>query len=324
MKYNYFESIDVSLNIDSTIEKGIHKAINKKRNILVKKISIVSSLTLLIVLSSIFYNKDVIANVEEALSSIASYFQSDSNLNDYKTVINKSITDNGYTINLNEVVLDKNELIISYNIKATDSSFYGYPEASKNIYINGKKIMADSDSVSERINDTTENYIETYYLDENLSGKVNIKIEYVGINIIDDTGKETVEGSWVFDFKTDVDNLLNDTTTKEFYKKFEFENGQSIELKQYVSNSLEKTIEFKQAENGTEYVMKLMGTDNLGNPIEFYEGYSHGSNGIFKLDNAVGKIGKDTTKLNLSLYILPPESATDWEKYGESFVVNIK
>lgn len=324
MKCNYFEDIEVSSSIDDAINKGINEAVNKKRRKLVKNIAITCSLTIIIIVSTMLYNGEVLADVKEAFWSIASYFGLDNDLGDYKTVINKPITDNGYTIKLNEVILDRNELIISSTVKSENEPFNGYPEVSKNIYINGKKIMVNSDGVSENVDGYTENYINTYFLDEELSGEVNIKIEYLGINLMNDTGAESIKGSWVFDFKTDTDSLANNTIVKKIDKSFKFENGQSIKLKQYVSNSLGSKLEFEQGENGTEYGMKLVGHDNLGNPVEFYTSYSSGDYGVFKLDKAVGNIKKEATQLKLYLYTLDSDSADEWKKIGSEFVINIK
>lgn len=38
------------------------------------------------------------------------------NLDGYMTVVNKTITDNSITVKLNEVILDGNELAVSYNV----------------------------------------------------------------------------------------------------------------------------------------------------------------------------------------------------------------
>lgn len=324
MKCNYFENIEVSSSIDDAIGKGISEAVNKKRRKRIKNITITCSLAMVIIVSTVFYNGKVLADVKEAFWSIASYFGLDNDLGDYKTVINKSISDNGYTIKLNEVVLDKKELIISSTVKSEKEPFNGYPEVSKNIYINGKRIMVNSDGVSESVDGYTENYINTYFLDEELSGEVNIKIEYLGINLMNDTGAESIKGSWVFEFTTDTDSLANNTMVKKLDKSFKFENGQSIKLKQYVSNSLGSKIEFEQGENGTEYGMKLVGSDNLGNPVEFYTSYSSGSYGVFKLDNVVGNIKKEATQLKLNLYTLGVDSGDEWEKTGSEFIIDIK
>ena len=243
MKCNYFENIEVSSSIDDAINKGINEAVNKKRRKRVKNIAITCSLTIIIIVSTVFYND---------------------------------------------------------------------------------KVMANSNGVSESGNSNTQNYIDTYFLDEELSGEVNIKVEYLSINLMDDTGAEYIKGSWVFDFKTDTDSLANNTMVKKLDKSFKFENGQSIKLKEYISNSLGSKIEFEQGKNGTDYGLKLVGSDNLGNPIEFYNSYSSGSYGLFKLDNDVGNIKKEATQLKLCLYILDSDSVDKWEKTGSEFVVDIK
>lgn len=70
-------------------------------------------------------------------------------------------------------------------------------------------------------------------------------------------------------------------------------------------------------------MMKIVGTDNLGNKVEFYSNYANNGKGIFKLDNSSGNIKKDSSKLNLSLYV--SDSSNDsWKKVGSDFDIIIK
>lgn len=269
------------------------------------------------------FNDEGSSQVKDTFSSIASNFGLDSDLNEYKKAINNPITNNDYTITLNKVILDKNELTISSTVKSDNGGFNGYPEMLESVFINGTRINSDSNGNSEMLNDSTMNKVTTYFLDKELSGEVNVRVEYPGIQMLDDTGSETVKGDWSFNFDTNADALVKDTLTVNLNKKFKLEDGKIIKLSKYISNSLGTKIEFSLPTDGTEYLMKLAGNDNLGNKVEFYCDYSNNGKGIFKLDNSHKSIKKDSSKLNLSLYT-SDSSNNKWKKVGSDFDIDLK
>lgn len=323
MSNNYFKNIEVSSNVDHAIKEGLNSAIKIKRKKRTKTIIITCSLSLAIISSTLFLNGEVSAQMKQAFWSIASYFGLDTDLSEYKTTINKPITNNGYTITLNEVILDKNELTISSTVKSENGVFHGYPQILESVYINGTRINSDSNGSSENVDDYTENNVNTYFLDKELSEEVNIRVEYSGIHILNEIKVEKIQGDWNFNFTTNADTLVKDTLSVNLNKKFKLDEGKTIKLKKYISNSLGTKIEFEEPKSGTDCMMKLVGVDNLGNKVEFYSNYANNGKGIFKLDNSSGDIKKDASKLNLSLYI--PDSSNDsWKKFGADFNINLK
>eukprot|EP00831_Metopus_contortus_P012535 TRINITY_DN15040_c0_g1_i5.p1 TRINITY_DN15040_c0_g1~~TRINITY_DN15040_c0_g1_i5.p1 ORF type:complete len:138 (-),score=32.45 TRINITY_DN15040_c0_g1_i5:78-491(-) len=88
---------------------------------------------------------------------ISSFLGIEKSLDDYKTVIKKAVTDNGITVQLNEVILDDNELIISTNITSdkvlNENETY---DTEKDIYINGKKVKFIGESGgAQKVDDYT-------------------------------------------------------------------------------------------------------------------------------------------------------------------------
>ncbi|MFR3499349.1 MAG: DUF4179 domain-containing protein [Paraclostridium bifermentans] len=294
-----------------------------KRKKIIKIIVITSSLSLVLIAGLLIFNDKGSSQVKETFGSIASHFGLDSDLNEYKKSINKPITNNGYTITLNKVILDKNELTISSTVKSDKGGFNGYPEMLESVFINGTRINSDSNGNSEMLNDSTMNKVTTYFLDKELSGEVNVRVEYPGIQMLDDTGSETIKGDWSFNFDTNTDALVKDTVTVNLNKKFKLEDEKTIKLSKYISNSLGSKIEFSLPTDGTEYLMKLSGNDNLGNKVEFYCDYSNNGKGIFKLDNSHKSVKKDSSKLNLSLYA-SDSSNNKWKKVGSDFDIDLK
>ncbi|WP_322392395.1 DUF4179 domain-containing protein, partial [Clostridium perfringens] len=128
-------------------------------------------------------------------------------LEDYKTVVNSSVSKNGITIQLNEVILDKDEIIISTTVKS-DTSLGAVGEISPfgSVYINNEKISSASGGGSKQIDEYTTEAVLSYQLDKNLpNGDLNIEIKYTDALIIG-AGKE-IEGPWTFKFKANGDTL---------------------------------------------------------------------------------------------------------------------
>ena len=157
-----------------------------------------------------------IAGVED----IASFMGIQKNLDDYKTVINKVITNNGVTVQLNEVILDGNELTISSNVtydkklseiynekqSEVDEAWHGF----NGISINGKGLNTGSGGGSMSIDDYTIQSVTTYQLgDIDLSGDLDIKLSCSPMNGNGDVNRKNDD--WGFEFKTNGDKLKIDT-----------------------------------------------------------------------------------------------------------------
>lgn len=114
---------------------------------------------------------------------------------------------------------------------------------------------------------------------------------------------------------------VNTIQYKNIYAKklfiFKFENDE-----QKTEKSKSKEYNYNTTD-GTEYLMKLAGNDDLGNKVEFYYDYSNNEKGIFKLDNSHKSIKKDSSKLKLSLYV-SDSSNNKWKKVGSDFDIDLK
>ena len=89
-----------------TFKKSINKNINKKR-----KIALIASFASFMILG-VGLSSEALADIQLKMFDIGYYLSTNKNLDDYKTLINSSITKNGVTIQLNEVIIDNNEVIV--------------------------------------------------------------------------------------------------------------------------------------------------------------------------------------------------------------------
>ena len=165
--------------------------------------ALILALTLVLCISvigiAVALNNDIFTNVEQASSN---------NTNTNKT-IGLSVSDNGYTITLNEVILDKNKLTIASTIKSDEKPMEGFPSLIESIYVNGENISSNSDSVADHIDDYTISQETTYFINNDIPIDANIKIEYSSLQLVSDlNGSTNIYGSWVFDFNANSNELI--------------------------------------------------------------------------------------------------------------------
>lgn len=259
---------------------------------------------------------------------IGNFLGIDKELQDYVTVLNTSQTDKGYTITLNEVVLDENELIVCSTIKSeepiNDFSFM----ADEEIYVNGKNAFASSGGGSKQIDEYTIESVINYKL-ENVDTKQKLDIE-INYNRI---GREEdgVKGNWDFRFLADGSALAIDTLHIPLDAVFTLPNGEKIQLSEYASNNLGEKIKFtvlKAPENNTiDYDMQLEGEDDLGNKVDFYLSYMNGEEGTgcFKTSDPINENAKSITLKPCAVKF--PETdgqlSDDFQPVGEEFTIDL-
>ena len=292
------------------LKNQFRRSISKKRR---NKKSIAVAATAMIVVGSIgLFGTDAGAEIMAKMSeSISSSIGVHKDLDSYNTVVNKCITDNGITIQLNEVILDQsqNQLIISEtvsspNILKEDDSF----DTDKTIYINNKKVKFTSSSgQSWHVDDYSEQSVCEYDLsslkDVDLSGELDIKIEYskVWINY-----EDSKKGKWVFEFKANGDMLKIDTKEIKLNNSFTLENGEKITLEKYTSNALGQNI-FCRVENykkNENYEIALRGTDDLGNKVGFLTKRGSKDYVVLRYSNIDGNLDENAKELTLTPYML--------------------
>lgn len=326
-KYKNEEFDDIEKkNIKANFRKSITKKKYYKRNIMAAGIAIILTVSLFgtnmgaNALTSVLEMKQV--------QDIASFFKIRKNLDEYKTVVNKAITDNGITLQLNEVILDGNEINVSYNISSTEKfeNVEMPAHAFGLLYINNKEIMNGAVGGSNRIDEYNLQEVITYDLgDEQYSGDLDVKIRFFSVEINENSN----EGQWDFEFKTNGDELKADTREIALNNKITFDNGEEWTLEKYTDNSLGQKIYVSISNHIEEsnYSLVVSGTDNLNHYVRFST-YFNG-----KKDVAVLKIQRIHDKVNESAKILTltpyqderPHDGSEWKikQIGEPFTIDL-
>lgn len=335
-----FENEDYDFEVLNDIEKKKYKKIIRKSidrsMVKTRRYKGIAAVMVFAVLGTGFLGTDVGAQVMiEVSESIGSALRVNKNIDDYKTVINKCVSDKGVNIQLNEVILNKNQLIISTDI-SSDKKLEEYDSyhPQEIVYINNKKVKITGATGSSRNIDeyTTESVME-YDLDSldesDLTGDIDVKIVYTNVSTF---SENTIRGKWKFEFKTNGDALKKDTYEKNLDYEFLLDNGEKITLEKYTSNAVSQNI-YASVENINKkesYDIILKGHDDLGNEVEFY--VSRGREGYldFKYDNYHKNIDDNAKTLTLLPYAvkMPEQSGKmpDRDEYvnvGDEFTIDI-
>ena len=341
MSKNIYEMLnDSDIDLDeyekeefNDIEKGKMKknfrhAINKKNRYKKSKVVAVVAVGVMVLLFGTNTGNQVLASINMFGSDIASRLGIESNLEEYKTVVDKLITKDGITIQLNEVILDVDELIVSSTIKSNDEKIGEYGiHGAEDIYINGKSVSSGGGGSSKVIDEYTVEQIMKYKLDEDdFSGDLDVRIIYKNIF----TGEEaTKNGPWKFEFKTNGDELALDTKEIGIEHKFTLDNGNKVTIEKYTSNSLGQKIYYKKTGKENEYDIKLVGLDDLGNKVEFWTSNSEPSKGMLTREDLDLPFSSEAKLITLTPYAVeyPKESGrmnSDFKQIGEEFTIELK
>lgn len=329
--FNDIEKKLLEKNIRESIKKGSKQNTRRK---------VIAAATIVAVLSGMYFGNTgayAISKINLLSESISSFLGLEKNLEDYNTVVNKAVIDNGVTVKLNEVILDDNELIISTNISSERIlKDYETWDSEMTLYINNKKVkFTGASGGMKNMDDNTTQQVLEYDLDSikdvDLNGDLNIKIIYSKMMV----NEEDINGTWKFEFKTNGDKLKIDTKTVNLDYEFDLENGNKYILEKYTDNALGQKVYGKiidNSENKGTYKILLKGYDDLGNKVEFDLSRGRKEWFVLKYENVLfGNLNEKASKLMLTPYAVKmPEqsgkepSSDEYKKVGDEFTINIK
>lgn len=329
MKNINIDDIKVSSKLDSIIENAVNEGydkLEKRKNTKFKK-GLISAAALALVLmgGTYIFGNSVVASVKLAMFDIENYLKINKDIQDYKTIIGKSISNDGITIQLNEVILDGDDIIVSTTLKSEEPLGEMGIDTSGDLYINGKRISNGAGGSSGLIDDYTQEEVLIYHLDKELQdGDLNIELKYNGVYYND----KNIRGNWKFEFKANGDALKINTNIIKLDNTFVLENGQKITLNEYRSNDLGQKIHYsiENKDKKNIYSLLLKGYDDLGNEVSFSNTHEEKNGGV--LNNDVN-ISENAKQLTVKLYAVPfpvnsEKMNNGYKQVGEEFTIDLK
>ena len=304
-----FENIDITSNDLKNWKQSFasKKKSSVKKHTWKKYVAAAAAFVLILGGSCAPVRQNVYAQSQQIMESLSTLLGVKEDLSPYSTVVGKSVSKDGITVTLNEVLLDGNSLIFSYKTQVKDAATLKHLNLKTidallidtDITINGKSIVESGGSSSYAIDKLTSISESEINLDDSsvLSGKSNFTINFSTLGELDipvGTLKFAASGK----------ELNAKTTNIALNQSFTLSDKTKITLKNYRSNLIDQKITFTISQNnvGLPGDILLKGKDNLGNSVEFFLGDSDGTSGTFRVDKSVGSISPKATSLTLTPY----------------------
>lgn len=202
------------------IKKNLNKKIKSKNNFKMFKRGSVAAAAALVGIIAIGTVSPALAQNIPVLSSITQTLNDrlglGGNYVEYSQIINKSITDKGITLTINEVLADDSKLVIGYTVKSDKElkEFHGI-SLSRFLKVNGKQDGGHGSSYGENIDAYT--YVGNEEFHTNLpktSDKFNIDLN---IDEVMDT-----KGNWKFAFSVSKEELTKNSKVFKPGNKVDF------------------------------------------------------------------------------------------------------
>jgi len=312
----------------NNFKKSIRRKINFKKFGTIAAIAVLSFG--LLVQTNV--GKNVYAAAESKISeitySIGKAMGIERNIEPYANVIDDIVEHNGVEVKLNDVILDKDELIFSTMVnttKAVDGVRFDY-----DIFVDGKQLRNYGATGSlGRIDDSDTLFVETYCVNTkgiNLNKNIDVKIVLKNLNYVIDTSEEEIRGKWEFEFAANGSELMANTYVLPMDYSFDI-GEQNYILEEFRHNPVNQKIFGKvKGKSNDSYALDLRGHDNLGNEVVFFLTSVSGEDLVFKYENFYGDLSDEITSITLTPYAakLPEKSgkmSDDYKQVGEEFTI---
>jgi len=223
------------------IKKKLKRKIRIHRSFKILRIASIAAVILLAAIIAIEKTSPVLAKNIPFVNSILQMFNDkhgyQGNYTDYSQLVNKSITDHGITVTINEALADDTKIMIGYTIKSNTK----IEDQNQNMHIpveinrgfNGDKLITGT-TEGDFLDDFT--YVGSSEFDDS-SIPLSDQVE-VDINIREILGKE---GRWDFAFTVSKDELIKKSTVFNTDVNIDFQDS-VITVNKVVLSPIDTTI----------------------------------------------------------------------------------
>ena len=274
-------------------------------------------------------SEEVHAAIRQIRYSLSSALGLSTDLAGYREVVNTSVSDKGYVITLDEVVVSQDTLVASYTVtREGGESMQDMPVPDGSLSINGERVSVSGSGSAGFLDEeqTVLGVVEAYQVskDTNLALENDVRLTFGSLG-----HENPVHGKWEFAFSASGSDLIADTRHIAIGKDFELPDGTKVTLEEYTSNELEQRIFFSWS-GGTRYLLMVMATDQNGNQVEYGVRSSDAKSGYLQNEEYVGdgRLGDDAGTVTMTLYAVKlPDTdgqiSDDYVQIGEAFEIEI-
>lgn len=279
------------------------------------------------------FQQETYAQIKTITYSVKEMLGKETDLSAYETVVGKTIAKDGFIVTVNDVVMDRNEMVVSYTVTAEDLDDTTV-NCSLDVKVNGKSVGGGSTGQSWMADDNNMVSVDKVYVDD---VDVNKKNYYTLVFYVNEVNPDAeyilLEAGKIgsVKFVASGEQLAGETTTVSVDKFCEFPNGDRIRFTKLSYNRMGPKI-FCESENGNlNYEVWLKGTDNLGNEMYFYLTHfeGDGESWFILADDIEHDFHAEANSITLQIYAveMPEQSGeigNDYQSIGEPFTIQLK
>lgn len=177
---------------------------------------------------------------------------SESNAKNYSNIVEQSVTSNGLTITINEVVFDYKNILITYTTSSNKFDTESIDIVPK-VFINGEevKIAGIGETYSNKDKNLRQITLEPRQ-SINEVGELDVKIVIGGSDGFFEQDKIIEDRIWEFNFKANKLDINKAIKKIDLNKKISLENGSNIYMEQIIITPISVVVEL-ESENIQKY-----------------------------------------------------------------------
>lgn len=238
-------------------------------------------------------------------------------LADYKTILGKTVEDQGMKVTLNEVILDEGQLLIGStfhtDLEDADLAYNWYTNIE--VYLDGIELGGGGGGPEEITNSHVQ-YFWTQEIGPLLTNKdQRVKIVFKDLKRSDD--KKELGGTWSFEFMASAENLMANTTTIPIHHQFVTADGQEVEVEDLILTPVSTKLSYK-VNDPTDDDIYFKIEDDKGKELQTF----FSSTGTNENYNRFIAIADDVQKIKLTPFIDKEKGEMAME--DQSFEVDLK
>ncbi len=265
------------------------------------------------------------SKIREVSYGVSEMLGREKNLESYKNLVNKSVENKGIEVKLNEVLLDRDEIIISTVIEA-DHNYEGY-HLDDQLFINGKAVKDLSKSgFSQALGDSIYGEVSSLNIGGiDLDEELEIDYRIRSISFTEGEKTKKIKGPWDFKFRADGLELMKDTKDYQIGEKFEIE-GIDYFIDKIFVNKINSKI-YGRRSDLKSYDIDLVGLSNKGEEVKFYNNIANKEDLTFKQATSVDLSEVDYIDFKVNYRELPEKSGridTEFKTLDKTFRINLK
>ena len=221
------------------------------------------------------FHSQVKAALQEFTTQLGKFLGITEDLADYTEAPNSSVTQNGLTLTLKEVILDQNQLLFLLDTQFDSGSEPREISLSADVWMNGEKLNALEEYTSDWTGSQSEpQYMVRFSFDEewkDSQAKIKAVFKACELQVDEETGSMSGAeiGQYEFSFHASKTALEDHTVSVPLDISVPIDNTHEIQFAKFVKNSVGSRIEGTASELPEGYMYYLEGTDSTGKEIRY-------------------------------------------------------